>query len=419
MANETFNFTEALRTDLPPPVARWQGFPNFNFVGGHVAPETVPVNDLIAASQRALAREGQTLATYSLESGPQGYRPLRDFLATKLKNQAGIVCSADDILLTSGSLQGLELVNQILLAPGDTVIIEEASYGGCISRFQRLGVTPVGIPGDAAGMDMDALSQALEELSQKGVKPKYIYTIPTIQNPTATIMSFARRERLIEIAIAHDVAIFEDECYSDLIWNGMRPPALYAMDPTARTIFIGSFSKSIAPALRVGYVVAPWSILSRLLACKTDAGSGALEQMVLAEYCPAHFEAHVAATNTILEAKLDALISALEENFGIAVEFDKPPGGIFLWVKFPATVDTTRLAAAAATVGLSINPGAEWSIEGDGAKRAARICFANPPVETIRAGIGKLAEICNREFGVPERIANVERGTEVVPRPTP
>ena len=115
---------------------------------------------------------------------------------------------------------------------------------------------------------MDALSQSLEDLSQKGVKPKYIYTIPTIQNPTATIMSFERRKRLIEIAIAHDIAIFEDECYSDLIWSGTRPPALYAMDPTARTIFIGSFSKSIAPALRVGYVVAPWSILSRLLACK-------------------------------------------------------------------------------------------------------------------------------------------------------
>ena len=409
MKDAGFDFTTVLRDDLPPPAARWSGFPAHNFVGGHNAPEGIPVEELIESATRVLAREGQTLATYSLESGPLGYLPLREFLVGKLERHSGIRCTAEEILVTSGSLQGIDLINQVLLAKGDCVIVEEACYGGCFTRFQRRGVTPVGIPGDQDGMRMDALSDTLDALGRQGVAPKYIYTIPTIQNPTASIMSLERRQEMIALAKAHGVPIFEDECYSDLIWDGKRPPAIYALDDSARTIFVGSFSKSIAPALRVGYVVAPWNLLSRLLACKTDAGSGALEQMVLADYCARHFDGHVAALNKALKAKLDALTEALGEQFGTAAEFEPPKGGIFLWVKLPPAVDTTRLAQVAAAEGVAINPGAEWSIEAEGARRALRICYANPPLETIRAGVAKLAEICHREFGVPERSANVAR----------
>ncbi|MEM8976002.1 MAG: PLP-dependent aminotransferase family protein [Pseudomonadota bacterium] len=411
MSNANFDFSSVARADLPAPAAKWGGFPQFNFVGGHNAPETIPVDDLIAAATKVLSREGTTLATYSLESGPQGYRPLREYLVAKLKRQAGIDCTSDEILLTSGSLQGIDLINQVLLTKGDTVVVEEACYGGCFSRFKRLGVDAIGVPGDSDGMDMDALARTLDELKAQGRSPKYIYTIPTVQNPTATIMSLERRKKLIELAKAHDIPIFEDECYSDLIWSGERPPAIHALDDSNRTVFVGSFSKSISPALRVGYVVAPWQLISQLLACKTDAGSGALEQMVLAEYCPDKFDAHVTSLNKVLKAKLDALTESLSENFGTAAEFEQPPGGIFLWVKLPEQVDTSKLMQIAGSEGVSINPGVEWSIEGDGAKRSLRICYANPPIETIRSGVAKLAEICNREFGVPTHIANVERSS--------
>jgi len=203
--------------------------------------------------------------------------------------------------------------------------------------------------------------------------------------------------------------IVEDECYSDLIWDNQRPPAIYALDESARVVFLGSFSKSVAPALRVGYIVAPWEFLARVLACKTDAGSGALEQMVLAEYCTEHFDAHVTELNATLKKKLDALLDALAEYFGAAAEFDPPKGGIFLWVKLPPEVDTTRLAQVAAQAGIAINPGAEWSVAQTEARRSLRICYANPPIETIREGVAALADVCNREFGVPSRIANVER----------
>ena len=407
MSTDSFDFGTVVRDDLPAAAGKWAGYPAFNFVGGHNAPESIPVDDLIAATNAVLQREGRTLATYNLENGPLGYLPLRRFLVDKLKRHAGIECSENEILLTSGSLQGMDLINRVLLQPGDTVVIEEANYGGVLTRLAAKGVTPIGVAGDEDGMDMDALERTLDELASAGKKPRYIYTIPTIQNPTATIMSRARRVRMVELAKAHGIPIFEDECYSDLIWDGQRPPAVYAVDDSARTIFLGTFSKSIAPALRVGYVVAPWSVLSRILACKTDAGSGALEQMVLGEYCPKHFDNHVARLNKLLKAKLDVLVEALNEQFGTAAEFALPKGGIFLWVKLPTEVDTTRLVQIANAEQVAVNPGAEWSIEGDGARRAIRICYANPSADTIRDGVAQLAAICHREFGVPTRIANV------------
>lgn len=406
MASQEFDFEAVVRQDLPPPAGRWNGFPDFNFVGGHNAPESIPTDALVDAATRVLQREGTTLATYSLESGPQGYLPLREFLAKKLARDAGMTCTAEDVLLTSGSLQGLDLINEVMLAPGDTVLIEEATYGGCLTRFQRLGVTPLGIKLDEQGMRMDHLAETLAKMAAEGTKPKFIYVIPTVQNPTASIMPLDRREELLRLAEQYDVAVIEDECYSDLIWDGKRPPALHALDKNGRVVFVGSFSKSIAPALRVGFVVAPWPFMARLLSCKTDAGSGSLEQMVLAEFCNTHFENHVAGLNTVLKQKCDVLIEAMEKNFGTVAEFEAPPGGIFLWVKLPAEIDTSRLAVEAAKHGIQINPGAEWSIEGPGAKRAIRICYANPPVETIREGIAALAEICREEFGIPKTIAN-------------
>ena len=174
----------------------------------------------------------------------------------------------------------------------------------------------VGIPLDKDGMRMDALSNALDELKRKGVKPKYIYTIPTVQNPTATILPVERRQEMLRLSAAHGVPIFEDDCYADLIWSGQRPPAIYAMSERGGVIHIGSFSKSIAPALRVGYIVAPWEVMSRTLALKTDGGSGALEQMVLAEYCTRNFSKHVPELRRGLRAKLETLMESLREHFG-------------------------------------------------------------------------------------------------------
>jgi 2-aminoadipate transaminase len=408
MASVMFDFTRVLPAGLPAPAAKWTGLAKYSFVGGNNDPDQVPVEGLIDAVDAVLRREGRTLATYGLSSGPQGYLPLRQFLTAKLKRDAGIACAADDILIVSGSLQALDLVNATLLARGDTVVIERDSYQGALNRLTRLGVNTIGIPLDDQGMRVGALAASLADLKRRGVTPKYIYTIPTVQNPTGTIMPEARRAELLQLAEQYGVPIFEDDCYADLIWDGRRPPALYAMSKTSNVIHIGSFSKSIAPALRVGFIVAPWDALSRMLALKTDAGSGALEQMVLAEYCAPHFTSHVPKLTRGLRAKLDTLMEALNEQFGTSAEFESPAGGIFLWVKLPDNVDTLKLYQAALQAGVAINPGPEWSTDKAHAGSRLRLCFASPSHEQIREGVALLAEVCRREFGVPARSANVE-----------
>jgi 2-aminoadipate transaminase len=405
----SFDYTPLLPAGLPAPAARWTGRPKYNFIGGNNDADELPLDGLIEAAVSVLKREGRTLSTYGLNSGPQGYRPLRDFLVGKLKVDADISCTADDILVTSGSLQALDLVNGVLLAKGDTVLIEQDCYEGTINRYTRLGVTPVGLPLDRDGMRMDALSSALDDLKRKGVRPKFIYTIPTVQNPTGTIMPVERREEMLRLAKLHGVPIFEDDCYCDLIWSGHRPPAIYAMAKEGGVIHIGSFSKSIAPALRVGYIVASWDVLSRMLSLKTDAGSGALEQMVLAEYCMPHFDDHVPVLRRGLRAKLDTMMEALNEHFGTAAEFDEPKGGIFIWVKLPDNVDILKLAQSALKADVAINPGPQWSVNNTHSKSRMRLCFASPSHEEIRKGVAVLAEVCSREFGVPTRSGNVQR----------
>ena len=395
--------------DLPAAQALWQGFPKYNFVGGHNDASHTPVDLLADTLIQKLKIEGRDLATYNLTSGPQGYLPLRELIAANLKARAQLNCDPSQILVTSGSLQALDLVNALLLEKGDTVLIEEACYSGTISRFQRLGVNFLGVDVDEEGMRMDKLRGALADLAKAGIRPKFIYTVPTVQNPTGTVMPLERRLEMLALAKEYDTAIFEDDCYADLLWEGERPSAIRARDDEGRVIYCGSFSKSVAPALRVGYLVADWEVISRILPLKTDAGSGALEQMALASWTTQSFAEHVTALRGALKAKCQAMMEAVAREFGTSAEFSAPKGGIFLWVTLPQEVDTGKLAAAAAAHGVAVNPGGEWSADHDANRHKMRICFAHPSIEEINEGISKLAEVCHDQFGVPVRSGNVAR----------
>jgi 2-aminoadipate transaminase len=403
-------FEQLFAANLPAPAQRWSGHPRYNFTGGNNDPEIVPVEALVASAERVLRREGPKLACYNLGEGSLGHEGLRAFVAEKLASMRGITGSADDVLITSGSLQGLDLVNEVLLERGDTVIMEQLTYGGMITRLQRRGVRMVGVPLDEHGLRTDLLGTALQDLRARGIRPKYIYTIPTVQNPTATVLSLERRHELLRLSEAFGVPIFEDECYADLLWEGDWPAALRGLPGGEQVIHIGSFSKSLAPALRLGYVSAPWDIMSRLIACKGDGGTPAIEQMVVADFFGQHFEDHVGRLKRRLRHKLDVLTGALEEQFGTAAEFALPKGGIFLWVTLPEQVDTAKLAGPALAEGIAYNPGPEWSTDPEAARHSMRLCFALPPAEEIRRGIARLAEVCHRETGVPERGANLVRG---------
>ena len=401
-----FNINSFLHSDALGPAIEWKGYPKFNFIGGHNDNESIPITSLKESIDKIILKEGKTLAKYGLESGPQGYLPLRQFISKQLKKSASINCSEKELLVVSGSLQALDLVNQTFLKKGDTVIIEEENYGGTISRLRRIGVNMIGIPLEKDGMNIEVLEQTLESLKKKKIRPRFIYTIPTIQNPTGTIMSVNKRKALIQLSKKFEIPIFEDDCYADLLFEKERPPAIKSFDKEGYVTYCGSFSKSIAPALRVGYLIANWEVLSRILPYKTDAGSGSLEQMALAEFCKENFNSHVKTIKNKLQKKSEAICNALDKYFGSSAEYKKPDGGIFVWVDMHKKVDTSRLYELALKDGVAINPGNEWSINKSG-RHKMRLCFGNPSIKEIDEGIKRLAIICRKEFGIPTKIANL------------
>jgi 2-aminoadipate transaminase len=407
-----FAYLDRFAKDLPPPAPPWTGFPKYNFIGGHNDPVRIPAAAMAAAATAVLQRDGSKLALYNFD-GPQGYRPLREFVAEKVSQRPAIKCTADDVLITSGSGQGIDLVNHLLLERGDTVILEEFTYGGALTKLKRLGVNIIGAPLDEEGLRIDALTRIIEDLGRTGITPKYVYTIPTIQNPTGSILPLDRRRELLALTRKHGVPVFEDECYADLTWDGSGPPSLFALDPQ-QVIHIGSFSKTLAPSLRLGYMVAGPDVLSRLVACKreADSGTGALDQMVVAEYFAKNFDGHVGGLTQTLHEKLDAMVEAVEREFGTAIEkMWYPQGGIFLWLKLPDRVDVTKLVAPAAKAGVVFNPGPEWSCNASETKSHLRLCFALPSKDVIREGVAEFARICFEETGIPERSANIRRAS--------
>ena len=412
MSETTFDVTGRFVAGLPAPAPRWAGFPRYNFVGGHNDPERIPVDALADAAATVLRREGASLAMYNLAQGPQGHPGLRAFLSEKLTRHRGIACKANDVLVTSGSGQGIDLVSRLFVSPGDTVIAEEYCYAGAINRFRALGANVVGAKLDADGLDVEALGAQLDLLARDGITPKLIYIIPTIQNPTGSILPLGRRHALLALARKHGVPVFEDECYADLLWSGEEAPlALYALDPDA-VIHIGSFSKSLAPALRVGYAVAAWPVLSRMIACKNDGGTAAIEQMVIAEFFSRHFETHVRALSSTLREKLETMVEAIEREFGTSAELWRPKGGIFLWVKLPDAVDVRTLVKPAMDAGVAFNPGPEWACDAEASRSHLRLCFGLASKQEIKEGVAALARVCFEQTGIPahsDNLANPRR----------
>jgi 2-aminoadipate transaminase len=403
------NYTTLYSDGLPDPAPRWAPFPPYYFVGGNNDPEQIPIEGLVEAAASVLRREGSKLAIYNLGLGPQGFPGLRQFVADRCKRLRGMNVPIEDVTILSGSGQGIDMISKLLVNPGDTVLCEEFCYQGAMNRFRKIGAKIEAMKLDADGIVIEALAAQLAALKAKGITPKFIYTIPTIQNPTASILPLDRRHGLIKLAREYNVAIFEDECYADLLWEGVEaPPALYALDPGC-VIHLGSFSKSLAPALRLGYVVAEWEIMRRLLPLKGDSGTGALDQMIVAEYFSKHFDHHMTHLNGVLHDKLKTMVEAVEREFGAAAECWAPKGGIFLWIKLPDAVDTRKLLKPAAAAGIIFNEGPNWAVSAHNSTSHLRLCFAMPSKQTIRDGVAALAQVCYEETGIPVRSGNVQR----------
>ena len=401
MPGQDLDYSALFNRELPPPTPRWGGHPRYNFIGGHSDPDMVPTEGFIESAERVFRGDPRNISMYNFSGGPQGILPLREFLVEKLGQHRGINTTIDDVLITSGSGQGIELINEILLEEGDTAIVEAFSFSGALGNLRRRKVNIVGIEVDRDGMRMDHLAQALEDLRGRGVRPKYIYTIPTLQNPTGTVLSMERRFRMLELSEEYGVPIFEDECYADLIFEGEYENAIRSLDDSNRVLHIGSFSKTLGPGTRLGYVVATWDVMSRLLSRKNDAGTGVMDQMIVGDYFTHHYEDHILEMRSALQRKCDVLSGALRESFGPSVEFEVPRGGMYLWVKLPDGVDSRDLEGPALREGIAFNPGPDWSADPDAAAGYIRLCFALPSEEEIREGVDKLADVFRREGALP------------------
>ena len=403
---ETFDFTQLVAPTAPDAAARFAGLPKFPFVGGHNDPEQVPVEALAAAAAAVIAREGAHLAKYNLGLGPLGVPALRQCVVDKVARRRGIETSIDEVLITSGSNQAIDFICRVLLTPGDVVMAEEYCYEGALNRFRGAGATIVPMAIDRDGIVVEALAAQFDEMAVRGVRPKFIYTIPTVQNPTGSVMPADRRHGLIALARRTGVAIVEDDCYADLVWPSEgQVPALKALAPE-RVIHIGSFSKSFAPAVRLGYLIAPWSVMSRVLPAKTDAGTGALDQLVVAEYLTRHPDDLIERLRSVLHAKMKVMLNAIEREFGTTAECWVPKGGIFIWLKLPDHVDVRALIGPAEKEGLVFNPGPSWAVSAEEARSFMRLCFALPTETQIVEGVATLARVCFDVTGLPAIAGN-------------
>ena len=400
----TSQFLDTLPAAVPP----WSGYARYNFVGGNIDPETMAIAGLSEKARDAVKKHGPSMAYYNMGNGPLGFKLFRDRIADRMNRQRGMDVTGDHVLITSGSSQGLDLLNLSFVTEGDTVIVEQHTYAQAVTQLKKLGARVLPAPLDAEGIEMDGLEKMLQDLATQGIRPKFIYTIPTVQNPTGSILPLGRRHRLIELARQYRVPIIEDECYSELMFQPDRPPSIYALAPDL-TIYVGSFSKTLSPAMRLGFAVAPPEIVRQIAALKSDSGSSSMAQAIVAEFLVDGYDDHLHQVSGALLHKLDIITAALNREFGTSIDVHRPTGGLYVWLTFPEGFDTRRLTAPAGKEGIIFNAGADWSIDADAGMRNMRLCFAHLPAKVLEDGVAALAQVCFLEAGFPKRAANEVR----------
>src|SRR5215471_1711032 len=323
----------------------------FNFGAGNPDPGVFPSQDLGDAARRALSRMGTELAHYP---EARGLPELRGVAQERFERNHHVRPSLENIVITNGAMQGLQLSAQGLARPGDKVIMEEFEYSGTIRVFKQCGLELVPVPVDEHGMRMDALETILDQQVASGKPPAFIYTTASYQNPTGTSLPLERRQKLLELGRKHSILIVEDDTYGDISYEPLKVQAIYAMANPGEVMYIGSFSKILGPGVRLGFFIAPDVIAARLMPWKNDGGTSMLSQIIAAEYFKDHLWEHVEEGRQSVKAKRNALLDALETEFGgmEGMSWTRPEGGLFLWVKLAPEVDRARLQELASARGI-------------------------------------------------------------------
>jgi 2-aminoadipate transaminase len=364
-----------------------------SFAGGLPAPEVFPVARFQEACQRVLA----TQATTALQYGPtEGYRPLRELIVAQM-GRYGIVATVDNILITSGSQQALDLIAKLLINRGDRILVESPTYLGALQAFDLMGAEYVTVPVDDDGLQTCNMEQALRS------GPKFMYILPNFQNPGGVTLSRKRRDELVELSDRYGIPIIEDDPYGQLRYEGEHISPLVVLDRTnllrdngyklGNVIYLSTFSKVLAPGLRVAWIVAPPDVIAKLVQIKqsTDLHTSTFTQMVTYEAARDGFiDEHVKLIRATYKVRRDAMLSALNDFFPPEVSWTHPHGGLFLWVTMPPGVDSSRLLELALRQNVAFVPGEPFYPNGDTGSHM-RLNFSNAAPEQIREGIRRLS----------------------------
>jgi 2-aminoadipate transaminase len=360
-----------------------------SFAGGLPAPECFPTEELAAAAERVLVE--QPLA--ALQYGPtEGYRPLREFVTQRMAS-LGVAAPLEQVLITSGSQQALDLLGKLLIDPGAPVAVENPTYLGALQAWQSYQPSYLAVPVDEEGLDVAALERALAD----GARPRFLYVVSCFQNPTGVTLSQARRRALIELAARYALPIVEDDPYGELFYDGSRPPLLAALDvelhgTLRHVVYLSTFSKTLAPGLRVGWALAPGPLIAKLGQAKqgVDLHTGALAQATAFYACrDGLLDRHVPTIRRTYHARRDAMLAALEQHMPPGVSWTRPSGGMFIWLTLPPGCDATELLRASLEQLVAFVPGASFH-PGGGGENTLRLNFSHSSPARIAEGVARL-----------------------------
>lgn len=366
------------------------------FDSGFAFPELLP--DLTPFAQAALTTHRDECLQYA---APQGHPELRDWLAGYM-NVDGCNLTARNILIVNGAKHGLDLICRLLLDEGDSVVVSAPTYFTAIPIFRSFGVQFIEASHDRDGLVVVELEQTLAGLRAEGRKPpKFIYNVVDFHNPTGVAMSRTRREALIDFSVRHGIPIVEDNPYRRVRFTGEPLPTLKALDPAGEVLHVGTFSKLIAPGLRIGWVAAHPHLIARLMQLKSDGGSNPLIQRIVLEFCRSEaFAAHTKRVQTTYRQHRDRMVAAVRRELPKA-SIDVPDGGYYLWLTLPSHIDGDVIAQRAAEIGVNIIPGSRFFVpradaprrERAFARNHIRLSYSFATLEQIDEGVQRLASV--------------------------
>ncbi len=369
-----------------------------SLAGGLPSPQAFPVDIIRNIVSYMMDKYGDKMLQYGSTEGVNSFRDtLAEFLTSRYKFNN---IKRDNILVTTGSQEGLYLAAKIFIDPGDTVIVEAPTYVGVLTAFQSYNPRYESIEMDDNGMKVEMLEDKLRELKNENIKPKLIYTIPTFQNPAGVTLSEDRRKYLLELAEEYDILILEDGPYEELRFSGEPVPQIKRMDKEERVIYLGTFSKTLSPGMRIAYMVGHEDIIKKAVLAKqgVDLCTSPFLQYVAQEYLKGgYFDEHIPKIIKIYKEKRDAMLDALEDYFPDGVKWTKPNGGMFLWVTLPENMDAEKLFNRAIENKVAFVIGAAFFPHRDH-KNTLRLNFTYPSIEDIQEGIKRLAKAIKEEM---------------------